>query len=82
MSKEELVKLIIEQYCYVKVDKFDSYKEYKKYLKINETFCSTLNKEQDNLYLQLEEAYMNYIIKKENEIIGFVLDFLSAFKTY
>lgn len=78
MSKEELVKLIIEKYCYVKIDKFASYKEYKKYLKINETFCSTLNKEQADLYLQREEAYMNYIIKKENEIVAFVLDFIKC----
>lgn len=76
MTKEALVKLIIEKYCEVKIDKFASYKKYKTYLKINEIFCFTLNKEQTDLYLQREESYMNYIIEKENEIVGFVLDFI------
>ena len=78
MTKEKIIKIIIEQLIETDFKTFKSYKYYKEFSNINAKFFATLNKEQKNLYLQTEDIYLKYLNLKEEETVEFVINFYKS----
>lgn len=83
-SKNDKTILNIEEIIYnnfieIPVNNFDSYKERLEFYEHEKEFEKTLSESQKEAYCKVTDMEVNYLTKRQRELINYVFNFMRAF---